>query len=330
MSDNRSVLPGAEAHRKEEEMVRPDVKPSVSETVRDARELPEGWEPLPRDPNYKNPAYQAYRYQGVTLTSINLELSCAQRLPTFRGRSSDVLVISFPKSGTTWLMEIVWRVVHRETGPESGAGVPIEHRFPLLGVGSADSLLETTDLRELADPRLIKSHLHYHRLPESVLTSGAKTLYVSRDPRDVCVSMYHFSRMFKLHQYGGTFAQFRDSFVRGETLRGPYRKHVQGYQEHSDTVLCVTYEQMHQDRAAVVRRVAAFLDRPLTEDQVEAIVRYTDFQAMKGNPATNFHQWHQTGMALKDQGTFMRKGVAGDWRNYFTQEESDNFMSQLL
>ena len=41
------------------------------------------------------------------------------------------------------------------------------------------------------------------------------------------------------------------------------------------TVLCVTYEQLHQNRADIVRKVAAFLDVSLTEEQVEGIARNT-------------------------------------------------------
>ena len=331
MADKEFVLPRSEGQPEEEEVTERDGrKQPVSGTVKDPSELPEGWEPLPRDPNFKNPTWRTYRYRGITFASSHLEWGFLQQMEKFRGRSSDVLVISYPKSGTTWLMEIVWRVVHGETGPESGGDAPLEFRFPMLDVDSVKGLTDMTNLHEMADPRLIKSHLPHHLLPESVLTSGAKILYVSRDPRDVCVSRYHFCRMIEAMQYRGTFAQFRASFARGELFCGPYRKHVQGYQEHSDTVFCVTYEELHQDRAGVVRKVAAFLNRPITEDQVKAIVRYTSFKVMRENPATNFHQWHKTGMASEDESTFMRKGVSGDWRNYFTEEESEEFMRQLL
>ena len=48
---------------------------------------------------------------------------------------------------------------------------------------------------------------------------------------------------------------------------------------------------------------------------------------MKANPDTNFRQWEKSGMVPQtDEGTFMRKGLAGDWKNYFTEEESEIFM----
>ena len=167
----------------------------------------------------------------------------------------------------------------------------------------------------------------YHLLPESVHTSGAKVLYVSRDARDVCVSYYHYQRMVNHVQYRGTFAEFREKFVHDEVLYGPYREHVKGYRDHADTVLCLTYEQLHEDRATVVRKVAEFLDKSLTSEEVEAIAKHTDFEQMKKNPGCNFRHWEKTGMvATTSKCTFMRKGKVGDWRNYFTEEESNAFM----
>ena len=287
--------------------------------------FPDGWEPLPPDANYKNPDYRLFRYRGVTLDSLHLNHGIMEQ---FCGRPSDVIVASFPKSGTTWLQEIVWRVTHREEiAEERENGVPLEFRFPLLELQSQKGVMEMASLEDLPEPRFIKTHLHYHMLPESVFSSGAKVLYVSRDARDVCVSFYYFAKMNKVHKYRGTFSDFRDSFVNNAVMYGPYREHVKGYMDRSDTVLCLTYEQMHQDRASVVRKVADFLGVSLNDNEVGNIVANTSFEVMKANPSTNFHQWKKSGMIPPDEeGAFMRKGVVGDWRSHFNEAESNAFM----
>ena len=140
--------------------------------------------------------------------------------------------------------------------------------------------------------------------------------------------MYHYFRLNKIYHYSGTFAEFRDSFTHDTMLYGPYREHVKGYLEHSDTVLCLTYEQMHQDRASVVRKVADFLGVALTDADVDNVVENTSFEFMKRNPDTNFNQWKKNGMILRpEEDIFMRKGVVGDWKNYFTEEENEAFMN---
>ncbi|XP_043190034.1 amine sulfotransferase-like [Amphibalanus amphitrite] len=126
---------------------------------------------------------------------------------------------------------------------------------------------------------------------------------------------------------GAAADDFRDGFMRDALVFCPYREHVQGYLEHSDTVLCLSYEQMHQDRGSVVRKVADFLGVSLSDADVDDIVKNTSFEVMKANPYTNFHQWEDNGLLSgTEEGTFMRKGVMGDWRNYFTEEESEAFL----
>jgi len=291
-------------------------------------EIPDDWEPLPVDPNYANPLvrYHRKRINGYDHVANNFFLAQGyeKHLAGYRARPSDIIVASFPKSGTTWLQELVWRVVHGETGASSGDAT-LEYSFPQL---EQSHIMAVRPLEDVPEPRLIKSHLPYQLLPESVLSSGAKVLYVSRDARDACVSGYHWSRMVNLYVYRGTFPEFRERFTRGLLFPGPYKEHVKGYLDHADTVLCLTYEQLHSDRAEAVRKIAAFLGRALTDADVEGIVANTGFAAMKANPNTNFHQWHEKGFARKDQeeGGQLRKGVVGDWRNYFTEAESDAFM----
>ena len=54
---------------------------------------------------------------------------------------------------------------------------------------------------------------------------------------------------------------------------------------------------------------------PVTDEQVEIIVQHTSFDTMKQNPSVNR-------ATLTGKNFFMRKGVTGDWVNYFTPEEA--------
>ena len=302
--------------------------PANENSAADVVTPPDDWEPLPLDPNYTTPGACMYRYRGTIVGNIHLTWGMIEQLEQFRGRPSDVIVASYPKSGTTWLQEIVWRVTHcNEITSGRGSGVPLEFRFPMLELKSQKDLMEMASLEDLPEPRFIKTHLHYHMLPRNVFSSGAKVLYVSRDARDVCVSSYHLARILVLQMYRGTFTEFRESFMQNKVVYGPYREHVKGYLDHSDTVLCLTYEQMHQDRASVVRKVADFLGVSLSEEDVFNVVKLTSFEVMKENPDTNFRHWEKSGMIPKPEGgAFMRKGIVGDWRDHFTEEESEAFM----
>ena len=234
--------------------------------------VPDDWEQLPVDSNFMCPLLRHYRCRGTVMTSFHLMNGSRQHLERFQARPSDIIVASFPKSGTTWLQEIVWRVVHGDT--------PLTFRSPPLEFPPSN-LMSFRPLEDVPEPRLIMSHLPHQLLPESVRSSGAKVLYVSRDARDVCVSYYHWIGMLNFYMYRGTFQELRDRFINGTGFPGPYREHVKGYLDHADTILCLTYEELYSKRAGVIRKIAAFLGRTLTDADVEGIVTNTSFADKK-------------------------------------------------
>lgn len=60
--------------------------------------------------------------------------------------------------------------------------------------------------------RFIKTHLPMKLMPHSVLTSGAKVVYVARNPKDVAVSYYHFSK-HRGFDFKGDFETFVQYFM---------------------------------------------------------------------------------------------------------------------
>lgn len=76
--------------------------------------------------------------------------------------------------------------------------------------------------------------------------------------------------------------------------------------------------------------MSAFLDKPLTEEQVSALEDHLSFNSMKKNPALNLEPI----LAMMDKPpqkennsdeTFIRKGKVGDWKNYMSEELSAKF-----
>lgn len=60
--------------------------------------------------------------------------------------------------------------------------------------------------------RFIKTHLPLKLLPQNILTSGAKVVYVARNPKDVAVSCYHFSK-FNGMDFKGDFETYAQYFM---------------------------------------------------------------------------------------------------------------------
>ena len=77
--------------------------------------------------------------------------------------------------------------------------------------------------------------------------------------------------LYTLQFFKLLFAQY-STFV-STVPYGPYFEHVLGYwkqhrSDSNDNLLWITYEEMHRDPEGSIRRVAEFLDHPLTDAQV--------------------------------------------------------------
>ncbi len=76
------------------------------------------------------------------------------------------------------------------------------------------------------------------------------------------------------------------------------------------------YEDIKRNLSGTIRTVAEFLGKSLTEEQVEKIKKHTRFQSMKSNVSVC-----PAPMAPRE--SFFRKGEVGDWKNYFSQSQSE-------
>lgn len=64
----------------------------------------------------------------------------------------------------------------------------------------------------IAEQRFIKTHLPFSLMPPSVMNEQAKVIYVARNPKDVAVSYYHLSRLYRTTGYVNDFDTFWDYF----------------------------------------------------------------------------------------------------------------------
>ncbi|KAK7080877.1 hypothetical protein SK128_024479, partial [Halocaridina rubra] len=90
-------------------------------------------------------------------------------LTNFQFRSDDIIVASFPKTGTTWIQEIVYMLTHDLKKSDASSEL-LETRFPYLEYPYPG--LKTITLQK--EPRFIKTHLPYSLLPPSFENSRAK------------------------------------------------------------------------------------------------------------------------------------------------------------
>lgn len=236
----------------------------------------------------------------------------------FDAREDDIWVVSFPKTGTTWMQEIVY-LLGTNLDYETAKNQRQVKRFPYLEIQK----LGIANIKNLQPPRYLKSHYPYSLLPPSVIAKKCKMIYTIRNPKDTLVSYYYFSIMNKYIDFDSDFPKYFELFVTDQISYGPYWKHILEFWErrHEENILIVSYEEMKKDSIGVIKRVASFLGKSYTDAEIEGISSHCSYSEMKKNPSTNIGLHADAQGVLNDSiSPFMRKGEVGDWKNYLTDE----------
>ena len=165
-------------------------------------------------------------------------------------------------------------------------------------------------------PRFIKTHVPLSVMPEQI-NDTCKLIFVLRNPRDVLVSLYHFNRNDHTLNFNIDFDTFFEMFLEGCVMNGNWFAYNEQWlnfcRANPEKTLILTYEQLLTDFESNVKALAQFLDISVTDDIIANIKKETSVQKMKETT---------TLPALDD---FVRKGIAGDWKNHFSEGQAAKF-----
>ncbi|XP_048690791.2 sulfotransferase 2B1 isoform X1 [Caretta caretta] len=286
-------------------------------------------------------AVEYVTYQGIKFPpAYNSEQSLRFTHKEFQVQDDDVFNVTYPKSGTVWMIEIL-SLIRSGGDPAWNRAVLNSTRVPWfttrLGLESALSYPR---------PRLLTCHLPVQLFPTSFFGSrakvdqagcawglqyragvtGAKVVYTLRNPKDVLVSYFYFSKMCSSYKDPESFEQFLRDFLSGDVPHGSWFDHVRGWMEMKGkkNFFFITYEELQQDLRGSVRRLCQFLEQELDEGAITSVVENASFRAMQENKMCNSTLLPKDIMD-QEKGTFLRKGICGDWKNHFTVAQSEAF-----
>jgi Sulfotransferase domain len=223
----------------------------------------------------------------------------------YQASAHDVFACVYFKSGTNWLMQTVVQVIHRGTAE-------FEHIHDIVPWPDSPDPRYTVSLSDEAawkkSPtglRVIKTHDAFANVPYS---PEAHYICVVRDPKDVCVSAYHFVRAEGMGPMTPSVPNFVEWFLSPNFAFHPWAEFLAVYWGIRDrkNVLFMTYEEMQKDLAGAVRRIAALLNIELSESEVEAVVHQSSFEHMK-----KIEHKFETGMMVPwatPHGAMIRRG----------------------
>jgi predicted alpha/beta-fold hydrolase len=255
------------------------------------------------------PVGGALRLTTDALDTAVRNLDSARRIARFvRGRMelevrpNDVFISSYPRSGTTLTQWILYLLAHEER-PDPDHLTQVSPWFERsLAIGE----LNAAELERFPAPRVFKSHLPRHWLPD-----GARYIYVERDVRDVLVSYFHFYCAYL--GFEGSLDDFYRRFMAGRVQYGSWFDHVAGWRAHAGDpdVLIVRYEDLLNDRKRSIHRIVRFLGWERDERSIDRAVIESSFDAMKRRESVFDHA---TALLLErgvSPESFLRSGTPG-------------------
>jgi len=69
------------------------------------------------------------------------------------------------------------------------------------------------EFETMTSPRIFNTHLHFENLPHEIRHGGkGKIIFVTRNPKDVAVSLYHHAKNSSHAPYQGDFKTFLEAF----------------------------------------------------------------------------------------------------------------------
>uniref|UniRef100_A0A670Z9M7 Sulfotransferase n=1 Tax=Pseudonaja textilis TaxID=8673 RepID=A0A670Z9M7_PSETE len=265
-------------------------------------------------------------FEGTSLidnTAENLDL-----LRNFKAQPNDLLICTYPKAGTTWMQEIVDMVQHGGNKQKCARGpiynrIPFIDLFPMKPISSGEVLMIGS---------LVLSELACFLEDISLLDNNI-SLY-ARNIKDTIVSYFHFHRMNQRMPEPGNWDQFLENFLAGKIAWGSWFDHVQDWWKAKDhhPILYLFYEDIKEDPAREIQKVAHFLDFELPDPLLKEITEHTKFETMKNNPMANYTT-RPAFLMNQALSPFMRKGVVGNWKEHLTvaqNEKIDEISSRLL
>lgn len=272
----------------------------------------------------------------------------SEKWRNFKWRDDDIVVATAYKSGTTWMQNILLKLIYQgKEQPSNSADL-----CPWLDLRMPPAEVQLPMLEANKDRRQIKTHLRLDAFP---FNPKAKYIYIGRDGRDCYMSLVNHYRSGNDLWYGvlndspgligPPIPRFNEEehsekvlfdrwisqgweTIPDETDGWPWWSLFDNvrtwweYRKHP-SILMMHFGDMKKDLAGCVREIAAFLDIPIQEEGFPALVESLTFSAMKKEATDPSKTLVPLGGAVFNGGVdaFINKGTNGRWNGVLSEEQ---------
>ncbi|PIA30457.1 hypothetical protein AQUCO_05500019v1 [Aquilegia coerulea] len=262
----------------------------------------------------------------------------------FQAQDSDIILVTAPKSGTTWLKSLVYAVVHRSQYTATDQNHPLLTTNPHGVVPFLELIYRNNKFPDFTSspPRILATHVPYFMLPESIKTSKCQIIYLCRNPKDIFVSMWHFGNNVLPKRYPSwqpiSIEESFERFCKGIEMFGPCWEQALEYWKlriEKPEVLFLKFEDLKADINVQLKRIAEHLGCPFSPEEenrgvIEDIAHLCSFQHLSN---IEVNKTGEGSIPQLENSVFFRKGEVGDWVNILTPsmaEKLDQVVEQKL
>ncbi len=235
-------------------------------------------------------------------------------------RPEDLFLASYPRSGSVWMRFILVEMLSGDA-----TFTAVSSNAPYVGRhGTAPSIAP-------GGGRVIKTHELYR-------SPYRRAIHLVRDPRDVCISYFHYlQRIGKItigegDDLDASFDHHVNAFLAGRvdahsTWQGHLLSWWQADKEGRCDILRVAYEDLRADPPVEIMRIADWMGRPIDDANARSIADRCSFERMRHaehdarqNDPTVFGK-----VAIRSGMPLVREGRAGGWRERLTTDQQARF-----
>jgi len=273
----------------------------------------------------------------------------SDRWRAFQARPDDIVVATYPKSGTTWMQRILSLLIFRSEEP-----LALDRTFPWWEVNRRPIEAVVEDFEAQRHRRSVKTHVPFDGVPRF---DAVKYIHMARDGRDVCMSYHNHCTGFRPEALARMDAiglaeptlrrpyprvdpdpsiQFHNwltaGAIAGENDGTPYLSYF-AYEKtfwearKRENLLFVHYDDLQANLVGEMRRIADFLDLDVSDAELSGMANSASFESMRKDAAVLIPE-----MAKNFEGGALRlvnKGQSGRWRGLYDEADVELFDKKL-
>lgn len=210
----------------------------------------------------------------------------------------DIFLVSFPKSGNTWLRFLVANAIKVKFKIDRQVNFFSIHDI-IPDIQLSRNICNQGPFGQQNIPRIIKSHSSYNPYYHRVI-------FLVRDPRDALISYYYFLKNYEKVPSDWDLSQFVRSSKYGAQAWATHTESWCFTKNSSQNIQLLSYEELLSDPHEQLRRVMNLIGFSLTGSELDEAVMLSSKENMKQS------EWqHKSTYSVKTQKTaFVRQGKA--------------------